>query len=475
MYDHSKQYRAIIIRGKAKKKLDDLLPAYAMVIDEICPCAKEEFDEKFNNGLVSLLKLKAKESDSAALKKTLDNHRTEIAGKLFGMYYLSRDEVYYASERTNKFLADNDQPAFFKDVCYKMQFPNGMNKPQYVEQYVKDGLNLKQYPFIIRLLYLAEQSHIFLTSSDIGYYVLNALDVLQGRATPEEVLSQIKLDKRSGIERKISVEGKASSYTMQHITEQLNYLQLANLIFLNENKQLVLNHKEDKCLKLFEAQCCTAPDFDAYKYNLSTVEGRSNFYYDWDLYFSQTSNVAASFDTDIEALVVTDSKGRGEDEQRHTGTNYTELGDAGEQFVYQYEKKRVSAFNPRLVSKVLPLGKTKGLGYDIQSVVAQKGEFAEFVKYIEVKTTKRVTSPNVDDSEWFDTLNITRNEYIAAMQHKDAYSIYRVYFVRDGVVVFILNNIHQKDADGIISIVPTLYRLDFSNKAVDDHIEVVNV
>ena len=50
--------------------------------------------------------------------------------------------------------------------------------------------------------------------------------------------------------------------------------------------------------------------------------------------------------------------------------------------------------------------------YDIQTVVAETGDEAEFVKYIEVKSTKRVTVPDITDSLWIDTLNITRNEYI---------------------------------------------------------------
>lgn len=474
MYDHKKQYRAAIIRGKAKSKLDDLLPAYAMVIDEICPCNKDEFESRFNASLTSILKLKAKESDSAALKKTLDNHRTEIAGKLFGMYYLSRDDVYYASERTNKYLADNDQPAFSKDMCFKLQFPNGMNKIQYVEQFVDDKLSIQQYPFILKTLSLAEQNKVYLTVSDIGYYILNSLDVLQGKASPTEVITQIVSDKKVGIVRKIIVPGKASSYTMQHITEQINYLQLANLVYLNENKEVLLNHKEDTCINLFISKCGIAPQFDAYAYDLTTQEGRNDFYYDWDFYFSKTSEYASKFETDVDSLIINAEKNTEEKPHQSSG-NLSELGDAGELFVYQYEKNRVSAFNPRLVNKVLPLGKTKGLGYDIQSVVAEKGDYAEFVKYIEVKSTKRVTAPNLDDGEWLDTLNITRNEYIAALQHKESYSIYRVYFVRDGVVVFMLNNIHKKSEDGIISIVPTLYRLDFSKNAIDNHIEVKNV
>ena len=104
-----------------------------------------------------------KNADAVALKKTLDNHRTEIAGKLFGMYYLADDEIYYASERTKKFLADSDQPAFFKDICYKMQFPNGMNKIQTVRPYLKEEISLRQFPFIIKCLMLASQEKIYLT------------------------------------------------------------------------------------------------------------------------------------------------------------------------------------------------------------------------------------------------------------------------------------------------------------------------
>ena len=55
MYDHTKQYRCTIIRGKSKKEMDDLLPAYAMVIDEICPCPTEEFDSLFNNAFQRFL------------------------------------------------------------------------------------------------------------------------------------------------------------------------------------------------------------------------------------------------------------------------------------------------------------------------------------------------------------------------------------------------------------------------------------
>ena len=48
--------------------------------------------------------------------------------------------------------------------------------------------------------------------------------------------------------------------------------------------------------------------------------------------------------------------------------------------------------------------------------------------------------------------NITRNEWIAAMQHKEFYSIYRVYFIRGGVVMYIIKNPYQKKMDNIIAV-----------------------
>lgn len=462
MYNHNNQYRCIIIRGKSQRELDNLLPAYATVIDKICPCAKEDFERLFNAEFSKILH--GKISDTAALKKTLDNHRTEIAGKLFGMYYLSEDEVYYASERTKKFLVDNDQPAFFKDICFKMQFPNGMNKIQTVQPYLEEGISLRQFPFIIKCLMLAAAERISLTVNDIGYYILNALDVLQGKATPEEVVGQIKDDKNGGIVRKIVVPGKATSYTMQHIREQLNYLELANLIFIDDNKNIILNTREEKCSQVFAAHCGVKPAFDLYAYDLSTSEGREQLYLDWDYFYSKISEYSDSFKTDISALFFEENLLKREEK---TTDSKVELGDEGEQYIYEYEKKRVATFNPRLVNKVLPLGKTKGLGYDIQSVIAEKGDYAEFVKYIEVKSTKRVTAPDINDDSWIDTVNITRNEWVAAHQHKNFYSIYRVYFVRDGIVVFVMNDIYQKEADGIIQVVPMTYRVDFSNNAIN--------
>ncbi len=460
MYDHTKQYRCTIIRGKSQKEMDDLLPVYALVVDTVCPCPVERFEELFNN------EFKKYRPDSSETKKTLDNHRTEIAGKLFGMYYKSSDGMVYESDRTKKYLEDSDQPAFFKDICYKMQFPNGMQNVKYLKDRIKNTIKIRPNAFVLKLLLLARAAGEDITINEIGYYVLNSLDVLQGKASPEEVLRVIRIDHVQGVNRKIVVPGKKESYTYQHIREQINYLEVANLVRVDDEKRICLNMRESKTIRLF-ADCWDKPPvFDVYSYDLSTVENRKEFEFKWDEYYAQLSDVSGKFATSASALI----KEEGTDytpQPEHEVVNLTEFGDEGEEVVYQYEKARVSAFDRRLANKVLAMGKQKGLGYDIQSVIAEPGETAEYVKYIEVKSTKRVTPPDSSDAGWIDSVNMTRNEWVAAMQHKDFYSVYRLYFTSDGIKAFVLDNIWKKHQEGKLVPVPLTYKVDFKNDSVD--------
>ena len=88
MYDPSKQYRCTIIRGKSQKKW--------MIFARICKGHRRNlsmqsprtiFETLFNEAFKRYLP----ESEH---KKTLDNHRTEISGKLFGMYYFAEDDSF---------------------------------------------------------------------------------------------------------------------------------------------------------------------------------------------------------------------------------------------------------------------------------------------------------------------------------------------------------------------------------------------
>jgi len=474
MYDHTKQYRCTIIRGKSKKEMDDLLPAYALVIDEVCPCPAEDFDRRFNSSFQRFL------PESDRIKKTLDNHRTEISGKLFGMYYHAPDGMVYESERTLKYLEDNDQPAFFKDVCYKMQFPNGMDSTHTLQQRVSEGISVRPNSYVLKVLQLAQTARQRLNIKDIGYYILNSLDVLQGKASPYEVLEAIVKDHNAGIQREIVAyddkgERKASSFTMQHIREQLNYLELANLIRITDDKDVVLNPNESTTIDLFTKEYNTPLAFDVYSYDLGLIEVRKEFQYDWSAYYAKLSAFASMFSTSSEALAYTpESTPKQPDTSKKQSSSGTtvELGDEGESIVFEYEKNRVAKFNPRLVNKVLALGKTKGIGYDIQSVIAEPGDMEEFVKYIEVKSTKRYTSPDPNDDMWVDTLNVTRNEWVAAQQHGAFYTIARVYLTSQGTTIFMLTNVAEKLSNGRMKATPMTYRVDFSNTSVDQCIDI---
>lgn len=438
--------------------MDNFLPLYAKIIDSVCPCNHDDFASAFNAALRPAL-------SGTPTKKTLDNHRTEIAGKLFGMYYTTKEGTVYPSERTLKFLSDSDTPAFFKDICFKMQFPNGSQKYQTVQAHKDNGVCIRQFSFVLKVLLLAKYRNISLTKKNIGYYILNSIDVLCGKAKPEEVLKAISQDRKQGVKRTLG----SGSHENQHINEQINLLELANLVIVDEDKAVTLNFREMPTIQIFADTYNSKPRFDVYAYDLQDLDVRKSLYTDWDYYFSQLSDKASLFDTTAEALgampeVITTP----DDTETVAQPNTVEIGDEGERYVYEYEKRRVTAFDFRLAGKVLLLGKTRGLGYDIQSVVAKKGDTSDFVKYIEVKATKRVTAPNITDINWIDTLNVTRNEWVAMQQHRGSYSVFRVYFVRDSVIMFVLTDIAQKCDDGTITAVPTIYRIDFGNAAVDE-------
>jgi hypothetical protein len=463
MYDHTKQYRCTIIRGKSQREIDNLLPAYANIIDMVCPCKTADFPQQFNAKLKKYLK-----NDN---EKTLSNHRTEIAGKLLGMYY-EIDSMIYISERTTKFLVEHDQPAFFKDFCYKMQFPNGMSKPQTIQEHINNKINIRPYSFILKVLVLAEVAQLLLTKKDIGYYILNSLDVLQGNAKPDEVLKQILKDKTNSTERIIHTVEKKTSYDYQHIIEQINYLELANLIIIENGQNVCLNKNEKIAIEFIAQNYSAKPMFDMYSFGLSTRAEREKLIVQWGIEFALSCDKDNIFKTSTVALDIPIPMQDDEEFKIDTATlDKTQIGKEGERLVFSLEKKRVKKFDRRLAGKVVYLGEITGLGYDIQSVIALSGvPHPENTKFIEVKSTKRVTPPDLSNTSFEDTVYITKNEWDAACQYRDSYSIYRVYFYRSGFIIFAIDNVFKKYEDKIISVMPHTYRVDFSSQAISDKI-----
>ena len=284
---------------------------------------------------------------------------------------------------------------------------------------------------------------------------------MQGDISVEEVLGAILKDRADNTSKKL----EAGSFHTQHIREQFNLLALANLIII-EGNNLVINKAEKEIIDVFISELTKPLQFDIFKYDLNNDDEKKQMYYDWSAYFGKIAVPNPEIlSTSIEALQREEIE---KPKVLQKGTDQTILGDEGEDFVFSLEKNRVNATHPRLVNKVLLLGKQRGLGYDISSVEADENrEEPEFARFVEVKSTKRITEPDLEDNSWTDTINLTRKEWIAAKQYRSAYNIYRVYFTPNATIVRKINDPFGKNENGIITVLPTLYRMDFGSESID--------
>ncbi|MCC8112995.1 MAG: DUF3883 domain-containing protein [Bacteroidales bacterium] len=464
MFDPTNQYRCTIIRGKTQSEMEDLLPAYANMVHNNCPCTKAEFDTRCCRKL-SLLLFQTSDFDSLPdnNKKTVRNHLTEIAGSLLGLYFEDTEGYVHESQSCAFLLEKNDFPAFFRNLCLHFQFPNGTQKIQTVIERVEKGIRLKPLCYIIALLDYAsrQEKNILLSKQEIGYYVLNALEVLQGKISCQEVYNKI-LDDRSD---KVVHHRLSGSYDWQHIKEQLNLLDLADLT-KSDAEYIWLNKTQDKAIRLFIKEL-QEPFFEVGSFDLTTRKGKTEFYSAWGEYYGRLNSELAAIETSFTSQEDTKPiRQRGA-----VGLTTSELGDKGEALVYRLEYERIKAYKERLVNKVLLLGKTKGLGYDISSLEGDENPSRpEFARYIEVKSTTRISEPSFD-AIWSDSLNLTSKEWVAAEQYGAYYNIYRVYFTRTKTIVVRIQNPFELAQTEQIEVFPTIYQMNFGANVITKRYE----
>lgn len=435
---------------------------YANMVSTLCPCTSDEFVKRGYRFLSKVLYGNDSYEDlDDAKQKTVRNHFTEIAGKLLALYYKTTDDYVIETELCKLLRERNDFPLFFKSLCLNFQFPNGTNKSNEVIERIGLGINLKPYCYVVSLLYLAQQKKTLLTKQEIGYYVLNNLDVLRGEVHESVVLDRILEDRKNKIHRP-KLQG---SHDWQHIKEQFNMLELSNIV-VTDSTYIWLNKDEAPAIALFLKH--KKVSFDVNAYNLDTPEGKKEFYSDWGKYYGSVNEELLMLQTDFTgAEVVISDKESQSAEKGAVGLNSVDLGDKGEALVYRLECERVRNYKERLVNKVLLLGKTKGLGYDISSIEADENPAKpEFARYIEVKSTTRVTEPSFD-SIWTDSLNITSKEWVAAEQYGNYYNIYRVYFTKKKTIVVRIQNPYKKFEDRQIEVFPTIYQMNFGSNVIE--------
>lgn len=268
MYNPENQYRCTIIRGKSQTEMEDLLPLYANIVHKYCPCSEEAFRRSAYSDLsYALFHVRDYSSLSKNNLKTVKNHYTEIMGVLLNLFYpvfdTDTNEIIIHESESCRYLIDNsDFPTFFQNLCLNFQFPNGEKKATVVKDEVELGLKIKPFCYVIELLYIAQSNKQLLSKQEIGYYVLNNLDVLRGKVPAQEVYDRIMSDRRDGIKRnKLS-----GSNEWQHIKEQFNLLELANLIE-HDSERIWLNREESNAIALF-IKSLNSPYFDIRSYNL---------------------------------------------------------------------------------------------------------------------------------------------------------------------------------------------------------------
>lgn len=460
-YNLERHYRCTIIRGRGQSQLEDFLPLYVNMVSQSCPCGKEEFKASCQKVLSSALFGTNKfDTLTEGKQKTINNHITEIAGALLGLYYPSVEngDIIIRKSETCAFLQERqDYPAFFRGLCLNFQFPNGARKPQSCKEDLNNRIKFKPYCFIVKLLQHAQSrpSPILLSMQEIGFHALSNLEVLQGEVSCEDVCEAIISDRANGI-RRSALHG---SNEWQHIKELFNWLSLTNMTIADKT-HIWLNPKEAKTIELFATSDKTF-GFDAYSYDFDSEESRKRFYNDWKRFYSslpqelETTRVLGSISANSGVAT------------RPAIKSSTDLGDEGEALVYRLEVERVKAFKPRLANKVLLLGKTKGLGYDVLSIEADEmPQDPEMNRFIEVKSTRRTTEPNLNLA-WIDSVNLTAKEWLAARQHGKFYNVYRVYFTRSKVIVVRVNNPYQLAQENRIEVYPTSYQMDFSGAVIE--------
>lgn len=425
--------------------MEDLLPLYARIVGKITPSSIENFNKNFILQLASYF--------PELSEKTLNNHRTEM-GTLFGLFCTDKDQVSGA-EVLPIITEEQDFPAFFKDMCFKLQFPNGMDSIATVREKVGRGVKLRPCIFVMQVLSEAESKGLRLTLKEIAYFILNSLHALQGLASPNEVIEAVKNSraKHKGKPDPLLMDG--GSYDMQHIRELLGYMELANLIQIEgKDSVVVINKREQKAISHFISKDATALGFQIYKYDLDDTEETDRLYDDWSRYYGTVSfKERSEFSTPAEALLPEDQLD-GDILSQLASAN--KLGEAGEGVVFRYEQNRIRTFDERLIDRVKRVGGTTGLGYDINSIAAL-GEFPKNFIYIEVKATTRVTPP---EEIFRDSFSLTATEYDKAAQDKGAYFVYRVFFTRQGIYLVKLQDPVGANQNGTLRVEPTQYRVD---------------
>lgn len=447
------QRRTVIIRGRGQTQMDTLLPIFANLVERNTPRPPTEFDKAMINSIESIF---VGESN-----KTHRNYLTEIIGQLFSMYYIENDQVELAPLAL-KLIGDGDQPAFFKVLVSRLQFPNPSAKKHKYDEEVEDGLCVKPLVLVLELLTVAHEQKDKISFDEIAYYVLNSVEALTGKHNGSSLYQDISRSRAA----KVDIPAFEGSAARQHIKESLNLLVLANLIRTDSLTYWINQFELDAIHEI----CKTGARNNLFR-SRETFEAHDEYQQAWKKYLTNLSNTPIGiFATQVAALGAIGPQRlvAGKPKRRAN-----DIGREGELLVLDIENAAIDLCFPGKGWCAQDYTAKRGIGFDIESIFHNEPELNGTPHRIEVKSTLRVTKPDLRNTLAPDGFALTRSEKQAVDTYKETFSIYRVYIYAGGYDVHVLRNPAELNANKILNFVPDTWSADYLPSAIPGHYRII--
>lgn len=414
--------------------MDTLLPIFASLVERNTPLAPADFDQAMIKSIESIF--------PGQTNKTHRNYLTEIIGQLFSMYYFDGDKVEIAPLAL-KLIEDGDQPAFFKVIVSRLQFPNPSAKKHKYDEEVADNLAVKPLVLVLDLLRVAHEQKDRISFEEIAFYVLNSLESLTGIQTGESLFADIVRSRAA----KIVLPTFSGSAARQHIKESLNLLLLANLI-RTDSFVYWINQFETEAI----SEICKTPATKNLFRRKGVLESHEEYQQAWKIFLTDISTIPSGiFATRVEALgaVLPLRLVPGKPKRRTT-----DIGREGELLVIDLENEAIEKAFPGKGWIAQDYTAKRGIGFDIESIFHSEPILIGKPHRIEVKSTVRVTKPDLRGANTPDSFTLTRSEKKAVDVYKETFSIYRVYIYAGGYDIHILRNPSALHKDLMLELSP---------------------
>jgi hypothetical protein len=447
------QRRTVIIRGRGQTEMDTLLPIFANMVERNTPLAPADFE----NAMIRNLEAVFPEYSN----KTHRNYLTEIIGQLFSMFYIDEGQVELAPLAL-KLVNDSDQPAFFKVLISRLQFPNPSAKKFKYDEELSDGLAVKPLVLVLDLLRVAHKHKDKISFDEIAYFVLNSREALTGMHSGATLYEDIITSRAA----KVSIPTFQGSAAKQHIKESLNLLLLANLVRSNSFEYWV-NQFETEAINEICKNHATEELFRA----RDAFESHHEYQQAWKKYLTNISTAPAAILTTNVAALGTAAPLRlvpGKPKRRAT-----DIGREGELLVIDLENAAIDKSFPGKGWIAQDYTAKRGIGFDIESIFHDEPELNGTSHRIEVKSTLRVTKPDIRTAKAPDSFTLTRSEKRAVDEYRESFSIYRVYIYAGGYDVHILRNPFELSGKNILDLSPETWSASYVPAAIPAHYRII--